>query len=299
VVFAEDFPDPFILRVGNTYFAYATNASGYNVPALRSKYGFTQWERVGDALRRLPDWAAWHKNLTWAPSVLARGDRYVLYYTARAIKQDKQCISRAVADQPEGPYTDESEGPMICQVGEGGSIDPSPFVDQDGTPYLLWKSDGNCCGLRTYIYIQQLAEDGLSLVGEPVRLIFNNQSWEVPLVEGPSMLRVDRKYYLFYSANWYESDRYAIGYAVCESPLGPCEKPLDRPLVKSDDKFKGPGGQEFFEDEQGSLWVVFHSWTAPYTFYPEGKRSMHIAPARIVDGEPQLDAPIETALLAP
>lgn len=32
-------------------------------------------------------------------------------------------------------------------------------------------------------------------------------------------------YYLFYSANWYASYQYAVGYATCTTPVGPCVKP--------------------------------------------------------------------------
>jgi len=50
---------------------------------------------------------------------------------------ERQCISRAVSDNPAGPFVDERSEPLVCQLELGGSIDPSPFVDADGTPYLL------------------------------------------------------------------------------------------------------------------------------------------------------------------
>ena len=68
-----------------------------------------------------------------------------------------------------------------------------------------------------------------TLIGEPVRLITRDQDWEDPLIENPSLTLHDGKYYLVYSGNWWESPAYALGYAVCESPLGPCVKPLDEP----------------------------------------------------------------------
>ena len=45
------------------------------------------------------------------------------------------------------------------------------------------------------------------------------------------MMKYQSSYYLFYSANWWESSSYGIGYAVCSSPAGPCtKKTLDGPL---------------------------------------------------------------------
>ena len=66
----------------------------------------------------------------------------MLYYTAQLVNGGPQCISAAVASQPQGPFIDTSAGPFACQPTLGGSIDPSPFVNADGTPYLVWKSTG-------------------------------------------------------------------------------------------------------------------------------------------------------------
>ena len=75
------------------------------------------------------------------------------------------CISRATSANPAGPFVDDSSSAFVCPVSKGGAIDPSVFVAADGTPWLLWKSDGDCCSLPTTIYSQQLSPDGLSVVG--------------------------------------------------------------------------------------------------------------------------------------
>ena len=36
-VYDHDFPDPFVLKVGETYYAYATNANGEQVQTLTSQ----------------------------------------------------------------------------------------------------------------------------------------------------------------------------------------------------------------------------------------------------------------------
>ena len=41
--------------------------------------------------------------------------------------------------------------------------------------YLLWKNDGNSIGKPTYIYLQRLSADGLSLAGAAVSLIRNTE----------------------------------------------------------------------------------------------------------------------------
>ena len=119
-------------------------------------------EEVGDALPQLPEWAA--QGLTWAPSILQHGSTFVLYNTARYAEVGLQCISRAVSDSPESPFTDDSTVPFICQTELGGSIDPSPFIDIDGKAYLLWKNDGNCCGKPVNIWIHNFGEADESFI---------------------------------------------------------------------------------------------------------------------------------------
>jgi GH43 family beta-xylosidase len=102
--------------------------------------------------------------------------------------------------------------------------------------------------MPTYIYVQEMSPDGLELVGEPVRLIRNTEVWESHVIEAPSMLKHEDRYYLFYSANNYAGVEYAVGYAVCESPLGPCEKAEENPILETlleRPPVIGPGHQTF------------------------------------------------------
>ncbi len=302
-VYAADFPDPFVLRTGDAYIAFATNADGSNIQTARSS-NLATWVKGADALPALPPWAAKSKGLTWAPSVLARGASFVLYYTTRDAASGFQCISRATSTAPQGPYVDTSLQPLLCQVAGAdafcGSIDPSPFVDATGQAYLLWKSDENSSACRTAprLFAQALTDDGVSLVGSPVVLLTRDQSWEGEIIEGPSMVAHDGIYYLFYSANWYNGPDYAIGYAKCTTASGPCTKvTVDRgagsaPIVRSAGTALGPGGQEFFTDTRNRTWMSYHAWTSPLSSYASGGlRSMRIDPIDFANGAPVLSAP--------
>lgn len=300
-VFDGDFPDPFVLRDDDRYYAFATNAAGKNVRVLTSS-DLASFDELPDALPALPSWARSNGALTWAPSVLARGSTFVLYYTARDIVSDFQCIGRAIATKPEGPYVDDSGKPFICQV-EGanalcGSIDASPFVDDNGDAYLLWKSDENApeCGDAPRLWTQRLGLDGLSLLGSAIELLRRSQSWEAPLIEGPSMLKFEHRYYLFYSANWWESSSYGIGYAECDTAFGPCtKKTLNGALVKSAGDTLGPGGQEFFTDSHGKTWMAYHGWSSPIVGYQNGGvRSLRIDPVEFSGGVPSIAGPTTT-----
>src|SRR5262249_28230129 len=135
-VFAFDFADPYVLRVGDTYYGYSTNAGTGDIQVAKSS-DLHNWVFVGNALAALPKWAA--PNATWAPSVLPRptttGMVYVAYYTTQNGRDGPHCIGRAVAAAPEGPFVDDTPNPMICPR-RADAIDLSPFVDSDGTAYL-------------------------------------------------------------------------------------------------------------------------------------------------------------------
>jgi Glycosyl hydrolases family 43 len=284
VVYCHDFADPYVLRSGASYEAYSTNTGEDHVPVLTSGGLFGTAARH-DVLPNLPQWSS--PGFVWAPSVLRRGDRYVLYYTTRVSSTGAQCISYALGDDPGGPFADSSSGPFICPAG-GGAIDPEPFVDGDGTVYLLWKNyDG-----RTGIMVQRLAPDGTSLVGPTRLLAVADQPWEAGIVEAPTMLAAGGRYYLFYSGNEWDTADYAIGYAVCTSPMGPCVKPNQTPWLTGTASAQGPGSPSVFRDEHGDTWLALHSWVGGKVGYPQGARNLFVVRFAITpQGQPVLTSP--------
>ena len=289
----RDFADPFVVRDGAAWFAFATGAGSARVQVARST-DMRAWTPIGDALPILPRWADATSGFTWAPSVLRRDGGWVLYYTARDVATGYQCIGRARAARVEGPYTDDSSRAFVCQTDLCGSIDASPLVSGDDA-WLVWKSDENnpACRRAPRIWSQEISRDGVELVGERAALLARDRAWEGDIVEGPSMIRRGDRYVLFYSANWYASSRYAVGYATCSSPLGPCEKKTtDAPLLSSRGEELGPGGEELFTDGDRA-WVAYHAWSAPRTTYEDGgARSLRISPITF-DDAPRFGAPLD------
>lgn len=292
----RDFPDPAVIEADGFYYAYATNSQLGNLPTLRST-DLVAWEPVGDAMPVLAPWVTGGR--TWAPEVAVHApDRYVLYYTALSTAGQRQCVGRAVATSPAGPFVDDSTEPLICQLDQGGSIDASPFTDTDGSRYLLWKNDGNAVGVDTWIYAQPLTPDGLELTGEPVPLIKQDQPWEGNLVEAPFLWLRDGTYYLFYSANDYGSDAYAVGYAVCDGPLGPCAKPGDAPVLATTDDAAGPGHCVLIEKD-GRTWMVHHAWPPDAIGSTLPGRTMWLTELTWDGDRPVLDGPRASVPVVP
>jgi beta-xylosidase len=291
-VLRSDFPDPGVLHVGDTYYAYATNAAGKNVQVARSN-DLVNWDILNDAMPALPSWAQPGGSYVWAPEVIQVGNTYVMYYTARDMQSNKQCVGVATSERPEGKFKDRSDHPLVCQADQGGTIDPFPFRDGDKL-YLYFKNDGNCCGLSTHLYVQPLAPDGLTLHGQPVSLGQNDALWEGKVVEAPTMFKHDDAYYLFYSANDYAGVNYAVGYARCSKATGPCKDASENPILasqmKRDPNVIGPGGQSLVQVGK-QTWIVYHAWDVTADGQQGDNRYMYIDRINWQDGKPRIQGP--------
>ncbi|HEX3947297.1 MAG TPA: family 43 glycosylhydrolase, partial [Acidimicrobiales bacterium] len=248
-----------------------------------------------------PTWV--NPGLEWAPSVTELAGRWVMFYATFDDELDAECVTQAFATEVAGPYTNTSTGPFLCLPSpaaggttyNAGDIDPDVFVDADGTPYLVWKANPGGLDRSAVIWSQQLAPDGRSFApgSTAAQLVDQDQSWELT-VENPDLVLEGGRYYLFYSGGTFQSPSYAVGYALCAGPVGPCAKPQDRPLLQSTPAVTGPGGEWAFQDGAGQWWMAYAAWTAGAVGYPKGARSLRIDPLCFVDGDPVVPGPTTT-----
>jgi beta-xylosidase len=269
--------DPFVLKVGTRYYAFVSNYLGptRNVPVMESTDPMHRWTELGDVLPDLGRWA--EEGNTWAPGVLPRGDQFVLFYTARHAGNGKQCIGRAKSSGVAGLYVDARDEPLICQVSQGGSIDPAPFVAPNDVPYLVWKTEGVIGRAPTKFFSQQLTPSGAALVdGTRVKLLQTEQPWEGSVIENPAMKFARGSYWVFYSANIWSTANYATGVARCSGPSGPCGRVYSTPVLGNRGLAIGPGGPTFFRKPSGALMLAFSAWTYPNIGYESGgERRLH------------------------
>lgn len=312
-VLESDFPDAAVILHGDTFLAYATNAQGgrANVPVAQSK-DLLNWTILGDGKRQhdaMPELPSWAKQgWTWAPEVIRTDAGYVLHFTARDRKSDLQCLGVAFSVDPLGPFVSTAEEPLVCQTELGGTIDSHPFRDADGQLYLYFKSDANNprVGKETDIFVQRLSDDAMTVVGEPVALLRNDTAWEAHVIEAPTMVRRSDRYYLFYSANhfgWEPHQRlspYAMGYAVCAGPKGPCTDAPENPILHSyNDRqagcLSGPGHQSVFSVGERQF-ISFHAWSATRGCRRAEKgRHLYVAPLLWDGDRPQLGISLRPA----
>lgn len=270
-----DFADPHVISADGAFYAFGTNGPAGTVQVIRSG-DLRSWTVLPPALPSVAAWA--QPGWTWAPAVARVGDRFVLYYTVRAKDSGRQCISTATSVAPQGPYVDDSLGPLVCQTELGGSIDPSPYRDEIGFLHLTWKSEDETVGGRARLWTQLLSSDGRSLFGPATVLLQAERDWERGTIENPSMTKVGDVWILLYSANRWNTSDYSMAHAVCLTAAGPCARPERTALRVSAGRRQGPGGGQFFRDGAGRLRVAYASWDAGQIGYPNSRR-LHLATA--------------------
>ena len=191
LVLPGDFPDPSVVKIGDSYWATATTSNWAPAfPLLESK-DLIHWETKGHVFTTLPSWADYY---FWAPEITYENNKVYVYYAAHK-RNGNLCVAVASAEKPEGPYRDH--GTLMCE--KVGSIDAFPIRDKNGKLYLVWKEDGNSVKEPTPIWAMEMNEERTKLIGEKKELFRNDTGWENNLVEGVSMIRKGGYYYAFYA----------------------------------------------------------------------------------------------------
>jgi beta-xylosidase len=297
-----DFPDPSVLRVGATYWAYSTGTAGLNLPVLVSR-DLRTWQAapprsgavVVDAMDAPAGWAASRQidtrrlGVNWAPSVARIHGRYVLAYATRTRwSPQRMCISVATSASPRGPFVDRSAAPLVCP--KRGAIDPQLYVEH-GRPWLLWKTEDIKIHRPTRLWIRRLGPWGMQFTrkSKPHVLLTARMAWERRTVENPAMIRYRGQRYLFYSGNGWARPGYAIAYARCAKVTGPCRRVFPAhprkikgvrqsvPLLRSGNGITGPGGDSPFVTPTGQLKLAYHAWSGPVTHYPTSTACLQTA----------------------
>ena len=257
-VLRADVPDPTVLRADDgTFYAVGTGANVF------SSKDMMHWKRLGKAFREMPAWLTSErgKGHVWACDINRIGDRYVMYYALSEWDElDLNGIGVAVADAPQGPYTDRGKLFLSNEIGVRNSIDPC-YVEEDGSKFLIW---GSFYGL----YIVELAEDGLSLRkdAKPIKVAGS-------AFEGVMLHKRGGAYFLFASvgsccAGLNSTYRTVVGRS--DNLFGPY---LDRSGKRMLDNgyetigagspvFKGTGhNAELVTDDAGKTWMLYHAYS--------------------------------------
>lgn len=170
----------------------------------------------------------WATGEAWASQVIRKGDKYYWYVTVQHKDVDGKrgkAIGVAVSDSPVGPFKDAIGHALITNNMttqytkiSWEDIDPTVWLDADGTPYLIW---GN-----TQCYIAKLKPNMIELDGEIKTIDINGihtpanpQEGKSFYTEAPWIHMYKGMYYLSFAMEFPEK----LGYATSKSIWGPYE----------------------------------------------------------------------------
>ncbi|MES2965977.1 MAG: glycoside hydrolase family 43 protein, partial [Bdellovibrionota bacterium] len=283
-VFAGDYPDPSLIKVGDRYFATATSSAWVPAYPIFESQDLANWKVVGSVFPKPPAWTAGNY---WAPEIAQIGETFYVYYSAKHAKHGRMCLGVGTSNDPLGPYKDH--GALVCEGP--GSIDAMPVVDEAGDRYLFWKEDGNSQQKATPIHIQKLDASGTKLVGEKTDVLMNDPaSWEGHLIEGPFLMKRGEHWYMFYSGNACcgLQCNYALGVARAKKLNGPWEKNPKNPILKGNDVWKCPGHGSIVRHADGNDVLLYHAYHADDSVYV-GRQAMADVVAWGEDGWPTIN----------
>lgn len=146
----------------------------------------------------------WADDRSWASQIVEHRGRFYFYMCAHSRLTGGMAIGVAVSDKPTGPYRDALGRPLFDN-GKWDNIDPTVFIDDDGTAYLGW---GN-----PKFYSARLSADMLSFATD-VKV----DTTITRYTEGPWLTRQGDHYILMYAAGGVPE---SIAYSVGPTPQGP------------------------------------------------------------------------------
>ena len=259
--------DPFVYQENGLYYLYGTGSPDGIAVCVSTDLLHWQWPDDKQFYLALHKEDSYGDFWFWAPEVYKVGETYYMYYSA----EEHLCV--ATSSSPLGPFVQDVQEPVKPEK----CIDGTMYIDDDGTPYLIWVSITD----HEEIWIAELEADLKHIKeGTEQYLMQMSQDWEKvwPGVnEGPFVLKHDGTYYLSYSANSYESPKYGIGYATAPTLRGPWTKAPDNPILQCNGGLEGVGHHAFFTDAGGKKRIAYHSHNRPGVIHP---RVLHIGEYR-------------------
>ncbi len=184
----------------------ATDYSSMDGYHAFSSYDLVHWTDHGEIFHA--DDVSWGNSdggWMFAPDAAYKDETYYLYFPTLS-NEWRWRVGVATSDRPEGPFTD------IGHYIEGTNhIDPTCFMDDDGTAYLMWGGDSQGP------LIARLKENMIELAEDPRPVDYGADNFG----EGSYMHKRNGIYYFSYTCNtcWPYQGFYATG----DNPYGPFE----------------------------------------------------------------------------
>ncbi|KRG69549.1 family 43 glycosylhydrolase [Pseudoxanthomonas dokdonensis] len=246
-VLAGDHPDPSVLKDGDDYYMTLSSFDAYpGLPIWHSR-DLVNWQPVGHGISR-------NVGSIWAPDLVKYQGRYYIYFPARRGEGTERSNFVVWADDINGPWSEP------INLGLSRYIDPGHAVGEDGKRYLFL-SGGD--------YVQ-LADDGLSVVGEP-RHVYDGwhypESWDVEAYaqEGPKITRHGDWFYMTTAVGGTAGPPtgHMVITARSRSIHGPWQNAPNNPITRTrsaSEPWWSRGHATLVEGTDGRWWMMYHGY---------------------------------------
>ena len=272
-------PAPMVASDGRLYMFCGHDECFEDRPGYEGMYGFNITEWLCYSTEDMVTWVdhgsimkptdfSWAIGEAWASQVVeGRDGKYYFYVSTQCGYPNCKAIGVAVADRPEGPYTDAIGRPLILDSmtdngarGWWNDIDPTVMIEEDGTPWMSW-GNGTC-------FLVKLNKNMIELDGEIQVLPMENY------VEGPWIYKRDGHYYNVYASMGTMGGE-TISYAMAENIEGPWTF-MGEVTGQAKDSFTIHPG---VVDYKGKSYLFYHNSTISIDGYgpATGRRSVCFA----------------------
>ena len=261
-VISGDFPDPTVIRVGDTYYAAGTSSEWGPPYRLFQSKDLVNWESLGGLFKEMPDWTM---GSYWAPELFYKDGTYYVYYTARRKTDQKSFIGVGTTKDISQGFTDH--GVIVEWTNE--AIDAF-VIELDGKLYMTWKAYGLDRGKTIELLCSELTPDGLSLKGDVWTLLTaDRNSWEEGGIEGQCLVKKGDYIYMFYAGAGCcgRGCNYQTGVARAKDIRGPWERYEQNPILVGDDYWRCSGHGTLVETTNQKYFFLYHAYNAETNVY--------------------------------
>ena len=178
-LFVDDDSQLYLYYTRGPIYGVKINSKFERISEVKKLLGVTlDWERkpLPDEFKALNEkidpgklWDRFHhsRGVSEGPTLIKRGGKYVLFYSANDFRSPDYCVGVAVADSPLGDFKKIQDGPVISReiVGFNGSGHGDIFFDKNGAMWYVFHTHNSNIRIhprRTAIVklIETFGEDG-------------------------------------------------------------------------------------------------------------------------------------------